>query len=503
MSSLDDIVIQPMEDVAKAGAATASSDVKQVQIRFKPSPSAPHLPVAPETSFSVPVNLARLGLSELLNHVLAQKPARPFEFLISNRFLRTSLERYLTVNGLSGEAELQLEYIEALPPPEKDTSTPHPDWIADVDARVGAGFALLPLPAAQPDAADAKKGKKAVPAAAATAGLVSAQPATFSVTGCFDGVVRVWAHPADSAAAADAAAAPACVLAGMGAGHLAPVKAVRVLRPTLHDAAAVAAAASVGAAEGQLALDAASALLVSASQDHSLRVWEFASPAAPAAGADAAAAALGQRPRAPRPLACRAVCDFHTGTVECVETLLTAAQASGAGLSLAGRVAAPRFVSGGFEGSIGVWTLSNDYLIDEDEVAAQVALVKKSMGRQNGPRRLTPGVALVTGAEDGTGDDAGAAGDKKGGKASKRARTANDDASGDDDDDEDAEEKGDSVSALKKTPYASVAHYRPASAFVGGHKSAVTTLCWPHAQHLYSGSLDCTVKHWDLAQVRS
>ncbi|GAB9475166.1 Ribosome biogenesis protein wdr12 [Globisporangium polare] len=85
-----------------------------------------------ETPFAVPTRLSRQGLSQVVNHLLNMATPQPFDFLIDELFLRTSLEKYMQQNGVSEESLLTLEYVEALPQPEKKNETNHPDWVSAV-----------------------------------------------------------------------------------------------------------------------------------------------------------------------------------------------------------------------------------------------------------------------------------------------------------------------------------------------------------------------------------
>ncbi|KAL2177908.1 WD40-repeat-containing domain protein [Thermothelomyces heterothallicus CBS 202.75] len=57
----------------------------------------------------------------------------PFDFLVNGSFLRTSLEDYLTSNGLSLETNLTLQYVRSLIPPVYEASFEHDDWVSAVD----------------------------------------------------------------------------------------------------------------------------------------------------------------------------------------------------------------------------------------------------------------------------------------------------------------------------------------------------------------------------------
>ncbi|KAG7381802.1 WD repeat-containing protein 12 [Phytophthora pseudosyringae] len=88
-----------------------------------------------ETPFAVPTRLSRRGLSQVVNHLLATgDEPRPFDFLVDGLFLRSSLDKYLQTHGVSEEALLTLEYVEALPEPQKQNGSDHPDWVSAVVA---------------------------------------------------------------------------------------------------------------------------------------------------------------------------------------------------------------------------------------------------------------------------------------------------------------------------------------------------------------------------------
>jgi len=77
--------------------------------------------------------LRRYALSTLVNALLETEKPIPFEFLINGTYLRTSIEEYLTANGISAETVLTVEYIRAIIPPIYLASYQHDDWISSVD----------------------------------------------------------------------------------------------------------------------------------------------------------------------------------------------------------------------------------------------------------------------------------------------------------------------------------------------------------------------------------
>jgi ribosome biogenesis protein YTM1 len=95
----------------------------------------------PEDDLVVPSSLARYGLSEVINKLLDRDPPVPFDFLVNDTFLRTSVADYLESHKLSSEKVLKLEYVLALSEPETKQVDKSPDWIASVTA-----LGTLPTP---------------------------------------------------------------------------------------------------------------------------------------------------------------------------------------------------------------------------------------------------------------------------------------------------------------------------------------------------------------------
>jgi ribosome biogenesis protein YTM1 len=62
----------------------------------------------------------------------------PFDFLINGTFLRTTLDEYLTANGLSSETTLNLQYVRSLIPPLYEASFEHDEWVSSVDILSGS-----------------------------------------------------------------------------------------------------------------------------------------------------------------------------------------------------------------------------------------------------------------------------------------------------------------------------------------------------------------------------
>lgn len=162
-------------------------------------------------------DLKRYALSTLVNKLLDFEKPVPFEFLINGQFLRTTIDDFLTANGISSESTLSVEYVRALIPPLFATTFEHDDWVSSVDV----------LSENSPAAAWAQEEGK---------------PHSGNeriLSGSYDGLLRVW--NADSEVVATSpTAANGC--------HTAAVKAAKFL---------------------------SASRLVSAGNDRTVRVWEY------------------------------------------------------------------------------------------------------------------------------------------------------------------------------------------------------------------------------------
>eukprot|EP00002_Diphylleia_rotans_P010218 TRINITY_DN2060_c0_g1_i1.p1 TRINITY_DN2060_c0_g1~~TRINITY_DN2060_c0_g1_i1.p1 ORF type:complete len:199 (-),score=38.59 TRINITY_DN2060_c0_g1_i1:73-669(-) len=82
--------------------------------------------------FSIPARLQRKDLSELINSLLQTETPVNFDFLISNEFLRTSLQKYIESHAVSTELVLDVEYVISTPLPEPSEDNKGPDWMMSV-----------------------------------------------------------------------------------------------------------------------------------------------------------------------------------------------------------------------------------------------------------------------------------------------------------------------------------------------------------------------------------
>ncbi|KAH0542243.1 ribosome biogenesis protein ytm1 [Glutinoglossum americanum] len=145
----------------------------------------------------VPTHLRRYGLSSIINHLLASEKPIPFDFLIAGAFLRTSLDEYLTANGLSSESILTLEYVRSLIPPLYLASFEHDDWVSTVDVLSRSS----PLPQLSSDAAGQER----------------------ILSGSYDGLLRVWNMSSQILATSSSV--------GDG-GHTSSIKAAKFISPS-------------------------------------------------------------------------------------------------------------------------------------------------------------------------------------------------------------------------------------------------------------------------------
>jgi ribosome biogenesis protein YTM1 len=76
----------------------------------------------------VPVSLKRSGLSQIINHLLSTD--KPYDFIIDNQFLRSSLAEYCESHSISLENILKIEYVELQEPKRQTQTFTQQDWIS-------------------------------------------------------------------------------------------------------------------------------------------------------------------------------------------------------------------------------------------------------------------------------------------------------------------------------------------------------------------------------------
>ena len=141
----------------------------------------------------------------------------PLEFLINGQFLRRStIDEFLTTNGISSEATLAVEYVRAVIPPVHVTTFQHDDWVSSVDVLSASSSALR-----------------------SSSGVVLESGNERILTGSYDGLLRVWNMSSEVVTTSSSAA---------DGGHTSAIKASRFLSPSR---------------------------VVSAGGDRSIRVWSY------------------------------------------------------------------------------------------------------------------------------------------------------------------------------------------------------------------------------------
>lgn len=115
--------------------AMSSDSSRQVQVRFVTKLQPPLK--APASSITVPSNLSRMGLSEIVNLMLKNvnldHEPQPFDFLIDGELVRMQLDQFLLAKGISAEKVLEVEYIKAIAPRKQQDPCPHDDWVSSID----------------------------------------------------------------------------------------------------------------------------------------------------------------------------------------------------------------------------------------------------------------------------------------------------------------------------------------------------------------------------------
>ncbi|KAM5438241.1 ribosome biogenesis protein ytm1 [Microsporum ferrugineum] len=182
-------------------AAGESSSQVQRQVRLRLTSRHAELALPESTGpILVPTDLRRYALSTLVNNLLELPKPVPFEFLINGRYLRTSIDDYLTANGISAETVLDIEYVRALIPPLHVASFMHDDWVSAIDVLSGTS------PAVQWGGSEIQPGKERI------------------LSGSYDGLLRMWNMSGETIAVSSSAS---------NGGHTSSIKGARIISPSL------------------------------------------------------------------------------------------------------------------------------------------------------------------------------------------------------------------------------------------------------------------------------
>ena len=209
-----------------------------------------------------------------MNTLRKSDPPIPFEFLINGVFLRTSLEEFLTANGISAETALAVEYVRAVLPPLYVASFEHDDWVSSVDALSASSQARRSIQAAP--------------------NVIPGQERILS--GSFDGRLRIWNMSSQILTTSSS---------GVDGGHTGSVKTVKFLDSShvassghdrcvriwkyeengLGDSAALHPQLELFGHQElveSMAINQASNRILTASADHTLGIWSTRKSEAPA-----------------------------------------------------------------------------------------------------------------------------------------------------------------------------------------------------------------------------
>ncbi|TVY87929.1 Ribosome biogenesis protein [Lachnellula willkommii] len=183
-----------------AGVLEQSGRQGQVQVYFNTDSPDIELPEE-KRQLIVPTDVRRYGLSQILNsESMLDTPAPiPLDFIINGTFLRTTLDEYLTANGLSSETTLNLHYVRSLIPPLYEASFEHDDWISCVDVLSGSSRA------GTWDGREVLAGQERI------------------LSGSYDGLLRVWNKSGQAIATSVSSSA---------GGHTSSIKSARFISPT-------------------------------------------------------------------------------------------------------------------------------------------------------------------------------------------------------------------------------------------------------------------------------
>lgn len=127
-------------DIAMTGqAAVGTAAGASVPVMFYTTTFHTHMP---EQVLTIPVTVLPQGLNEIVNTMLSLDPPVPFDFLVKDEYVTTTLDRFMRRRGITGEETLQLEYTPAMQAKEGN-KLPHDDWVSSVRAPVCGQSSLL------------------------------------------------------------------------------------------------------------------------------------------------------------------------------------------------------------------------------------------------------------------------------------------------------------------------------------------------------------------------
>ena len=242
--------------------ADSEMETASQNVRLKFTTREEQLQLQDDAAVLIPTSFRRIQLSQYVNSQLDLAAPIPFEILINGTYLRSSIDDFLTENGISTENILNVEYVRAKIPPRYIASYEHDDWVSSVDATIASNSRLARILTASYDG-HLRVWNQSSQVLATSPGRLDGGHASFvksakfitptqiASTG-FDRVVKMWNYKEDEAAST-AALIPSLDLYG----HSAAIESVDT--------------------------HAASNRLVTASMDHTVGYWSTRKGDAPSA----------------------------------------------------------------------------------------------------------------------------------------------------------------------------------------------------------------------------
>ncbi|KAF7762405.1 hypothetical protein Agabi119p4_8998 [Agaricus bisporus var. burnettii] len=86
----------------------------------------------PTQKYLIPTSWKRYHLSQLVNKALSLSQPIPFDFIIRDQILKTSLGEWCSENNVGEEETIEIEYVESVLPPQKMSDFPHDDWVSSI-----------------------------------------------------------------------------------------------------------------------------------------------------------------------------------------------------------------------------------------------------------------------------------------------------------------------------------------------------------------------------------
>eukprot|EP00889_Picochlorum_renovo_P007342 jgi/Picre1/34372/NNA_001842.t1 len=114
-------------DVDSSGHA--SEHQTQIEVKFTTKLREPYK-VSTDGSITVPAQVTRYGLSQVVNHLLDLDRPIPFEFIVCGDVLCSTLGAHISSRNVTAEKVLEVEYVPAMLPPSPGEDIAQDDWLS-------------------------------------------------------------------------------------------------------------------------------------------------------------------------------------------------------------------------------------------------------------------------------------------------------------------------------------------------------------------------------------